>query len=64
MTPIEILLSIGLRDIQIAMRLQVTKQTVSYWRAKRVTPTTRHQLAAKAYIDELREKLLPCSQPI
>lgn len=62
MTPIQVLIEIGLRDLQIAMRLQVTKQTVSRWRLGLSVPYPRHQLAAKAYLAELQNKITPVLQ--
>ncbi len=59
MTPIQVLIEIGLRDLQIAMRLKVTKMTVSRWRLRLSTPSARHQQIAKAYLAELHNKITP-----
>jgi DNA-binding transcriptional regulator YiaG len=56
------LLSIGLRDLQIAMRLHVTRKTVRCWRNQVHTPTARHQQIAKIYLAELQNKIAPVLQ--
>lgn len=57
MTPIEVLLSLGLHDSVIARRLQVSAVTVCRWRTKASTPKDHYQVVAVAYLSEIKKQI-------